>query len=139
MSWFYIDFNYSFGQGMLFYQQIDRIFERNRAFIIIHHPAKFHLNQSRTFWDNRPTNTHTDTHTHKPMKIIPVQNQRFWTRYLNHEDEVDFVFSKEKQSAPATISSLTCVKRSATIIYFKNDNEILTLICLKFVRVQKLD
>ena len=69
-SWFYVDFNHSFGRGMLFYQPINLIFERNRAIIIIHHPAKFHENRSRTFWDNRTTHTHrqtdrqTDTHRH---------------------------------------------------------------------------
>ena len=63
ISWFYVDFNHSFGQGMLFYQPIDLIFERNRDFVIIHHPAKFHENRLRTFWDNRVTDRHTDRHT----------------------------------------------------------------------------
>ena len=65
ISWFYVDFNHSFGQGMLFYRPIDLIFERNRDFVIIHHPAKFHENRLRTFWDNRVTDTHTHRHTHR--------------------------------------------------------------------------
>ena len=64
-SWFYVDFNHSFGRGMLFYRPIDLIVERNRAIIIIHHPAKFHWNRSRTFWDNRTIHTQTDRHTHR--------------------------------------------------------------------------
>ena len=41
------------------------IFERNLSFIIIHHPAKFHQNRSRTFWDKsyKHAQTHTQTHT----------------------------------------------------------------------------
>ena len=70
-SWFYVDFNQSFGRGMLFYQPINLIFEKNWAIVIIHHPAKFHENRSRTFWDNRKIHTHTDRqtdrHTHRHM------------------------------------------------------------------------
>ena len=58
------DFNIFNGRGMHSTNPIDLIFERNRDIIIIHHPAKFHQNRSRTFWDNRPTHhTHTDRHT----------------------------------------------------------------------------
>ena len=71
-------------------EPIHPIFERNLSFMIIHHPAKFHQNRSRTFWDNRATHTHrqkythTDRNTHTDtytlMKIIPVQKQSFWAR-----------------------------------------------------------
>ena len=41
-SWLYVDFNHSFGRGISSTKAINLIFGRNRAFIIIHHPAKFH-------------------------------------------------------------------------------------------------
>ena len=75
---FYVDFNHSFGQGLRSINAINLIFERNRDFIIIHRPAKFHENRLRTFWVNRRTDTHTDRYT--PMKIIPLQKQSFWAR-----------------------------------------------------------
>ena len=64
----YGDFNISNGWGMRSTKAIHLIFERNLSLIIIHHPAKFHQNLSRTFWDNRykesQTHTqHTQTHT----------------------------------------------------------------------------
>ena len=47
---------------------IDFIFERNLFFIIIHHPAKFHQNQSKTFLDYQlkelQAHTQTDRHIH---------------------------------------------------------------------------
>ena len=49
---------------------------------VVHHPAKFDQNRSRTFdIIERQTHRHkTDTMT--PMKIIPVQKQSFWARLL---------------------------------------------------------
>ena len=60
----YGDFNISNGWGMRSTKAIHLIFERNLSLIIIHHPAKFHQNLSRTFWDNRYKESHTHTHTH---------------------------------------------------------------------------
>ena len=57
-------FNISNGRVMRSTKPILSIFKRNLSFIIIHHPAKFHQNRSRTFWDNRYTHSHTHTQTH---------------------------------------------------------------------------
>ena len=64
---FYVDFNHSFGRGLRSINAIDIIFKRNLYFIIIHHPAKFHQNRSRTFWVNRVLHRQTDTHTHRQI------------------------------------------------------------------------
>ena len=61
---FYVDFHYSFGRGLRSINAINLIFERNRAIIIIHHPAKFQENRSRTFWVNRVIHTQTDRQIH---------------------------------------------------------------------------
>ena len=61
---FYVDFNHSFGQGLRSINAINLIFERNRDFIIIHRPAKFHENRLRTFWVNRVTDRHTHRQIH---------------------------------------------------------------------------
>ena len=61
---FYVDFNHSFGQGLRSIDAINLIFERNRDFIIINRPAKFHENRLRTFWVNRVTDRHTHRQIH---------------------------------------------------------------------------
>ena len=58
----WILFNVSNGRIMHSTVSIHSIFERNLSFIIINHPAKFHKNWSRTFWDNRGKHSHTDRH-----------------------------------------------------------------------------
>ena len=45
----YGDFKISNGRGMRSIKQIQPIFEKKLYFIILHHPAKFHRNRSRTF------------------------------------------------------------------------------------------
>ena len=55
------------------------------SLIILHHLARFHQNQSRTFWDNRgkrsQKNTHRDRHIHADKNNIKNNNkQSFWAR-----------------------------------------------------------
>ena len=79
----YGDFNISNGRGIHSTELIHLIIKSDLNFIILHHPAKFHQNRWRTFWDNRgkhsntDTQTHTQTHRHTDRHIHADENNTF--------------------------------------------------------------